>query len=207
MDKSRLRRRMREARRALDEQTRLELSLRICESLRHSNFYRRASVIACYFPFDGEVDPTDLVRAATADRKQVCLTMVGRDHSGRMRFAAFRPDTRMRINQYGIAEPDPDSAQLVCRRRLDIVLVPLVAFDGNGNRLGMGAGYYDRTFHFLRHRRHWMKPRLVGLAFDMQQVADLQPAEWDIPLSAVATETGLIRFARKRSHTYIRSFT
>ncbi len=103
----------------------------------------------------------------------------------------------MRVNQYGITEPDPDSTQLVCRGRLDLVLVPLVAFDGNGNRLGMGAGYYDRTFHFLRHRRHWLKPRLVGLAFDMQRVADLQPAAWDVPLNAVVTETGLTRFPRK----------
>ena len=67
-------------------------------------------------------------------------------------------------------------------RWLDLVLVPLVGFDARGHRLGMGAGLYDRHFAFLRHRRAWRRPRLLGLAFEAQKVARLAEAAHDVPL-------------------------
>ena len=76
---------------------------------------------------------------------------------------------------------------------LDLVLVPLVGFDGAGNRLGMGGGFYDRSFAFLGQRR-WRRPRLVGVAFDLQRVDRLPRRAWDVPLDAVASERGCYRF-------------
>ena len=77
---------------------------------------------------------------------------------------------------------------------LDLILLPLVGFDLKGNRLGMGGGYYDRTLSYLRHRRFWIKPRLVGVAHECQKVDSLIARPWDIPLDAVVTETAFYRF-------------
>jgi 5-formyltetrahydrofolate cyclo-ligase len=74
------------------------------------------------------------------------------------------------------------------------VLAPLVAFDRSGNRLGMGGGYYDRSFAYLRHRVHWRRPRLIGYAYGFQEVQALERAHWDVPLSGVVTELGLRLF-------------
>jgi 5-formyltetrahydrofolate cyclo-ligase len=76
-------------------------------------------------------------------------------------------------------------------RWLDLVLVPLVGFDPRGHRLGMGAGLYDRHFAFLRHRRTWRRPLLVGVAFEAQKVERLTEAEYDVQLDGVVTECGV----------------
>ncbi len=78
-------------------------------------------------------------------------------------------------------------------RDLDLVFVPLVGFDATGMRLGMGAGYYDRAFAFLRQRRHWRHPRLIGLAYSFQQVPHIEGAPHDVRLNCVITEKGPIK--------------
>ena len=77
------------------------------------------------------------------------------------------------------------------------MLVPLVGFDGAGNRLGMGAGYYDRTFAFRHARRHWRGPRLIGVAYDCQEVDAIDDRAWDVPLDGVVTESGVRMFERR----------
>jgi 5-formyltetrahydrofolate cyclo-ligase len=74
-------------------------------------------------------------------------------------------------------------------RKLDVVLLPLVAFDRRGNRLGMGGGFYDRTFA-PRGRGRVSAPRLIGLAHGFQQVAELVDQPWDVPLRGVLTDSG-----------------
>jgi len=76
---------------------------------------------------------------------------------------------------------------------LDLILLPLVAFDKSGHRLGMGGGYYDRTLAFLAHRRLWRKPHLLGTAYQFQQLETLPTQPWDIPLDGIATEQGVLR--------------
>jgi 5-formyltetrahydrofolate cyclo-ligase len=71
---------------------------------------------------------------------------------------------------------------------LQLIFVPLVGFDVRGNRLGMGAGYYDRALAFRRRREHWDGPRLIGIAHSCQQVDAIDPTPTDIPLDAVVTE-------------------
>lgn len=80
-------------------------------------------------------------------------------------------------------------------RWLDFLVVPLVGFDDQGRRLGMGGGYYDATLAFLRRRRIWHKPYLIGLAFECQRVAEIPSEPWDIRLNAILTEKGLSRFS------------
>ncbi len=79
---------------------------------------------------------------------------------------------------------------------MTLILLPLVAFDASGNRLGMGGGHYDRALQFRRRRSHWRGPLLVGLAFDVQQSEPLPIERWDVRLDAVITESGIRWFGR-----------
>ncbi|MDH4134940.1 MAG: 5-formyltetrahydrofolate cyclo-ligase, partial [Gammaproteobacteria bacterium] len=74
------------------------------------------------------------------------------------------------------------------------VLMPLVAFDLHGNRLGMGGGFYDKSLAFLGTRTRWLKPHLIGLAHDFQRVEKIEPCPWDVPLQGVATDQNLYHF-------------
>jgi len=88
----------------------------------------------------------------------------------------------------------------------DAILMPVVGFDRHGNRLGMGAGYYDRALRHLRDgSRRWRRPRLVGLAFACQEVERIVPSAWDIPLDVVVTERGIVVPQRQHPHRAPRS--
>ena len=100
----------------------------------------------------------------------------------------------LRRNRFGIPEPRFDARHVIDPRTLDMVLMPLVAFDFSGERLGSGAGYYDRAFAFARARR---RPRLIGLAYRWQGVESLERAPWDVPMHAVVTDAGVLRFAHR----------
>ena len=109
-----------------------------------------------------------------------------------MRFAELEPGAAMRPNLFGIMEPK--LGERIDARKIDLVLTPLVAFDDHGVRVGVGRGYYDRCFRFLRHRKVWHRPKLFGVAYELQRVPPLEPSSWDIPLKGVVTETGARRF-------------
>lgn len=187
-----LRRQMRRRRRALTASQRRRASHQLAQRLRRSPLYRRSRHIAAYCGADGELDPTPLVRGAWRDGKRVYLPVLKRRPEQGLCFRRYARSTRLRNNRFGI--PEPVSSPAIAARHLDLVLAPLVAFDGAGRRLGMGGGYYDRTFAFMHHRRRWQHPRLVGVAFSFQQVAELPGEPWDVPLWGVCTEAGLRRF-------------
>ena len=98
----------------------------------------------------------------------------------------------LKANRFGIAEPDLPASQLLPATRLDIIVVPLVAFDGHGNRLGMGGGFYDRSL--ADSSGH--SPLLIGYAHDLQQVNQLPARPWDKKLHAVVTESGCQWFSK-----------
>jgi 5-formyltetrahydrofolate cyclo-ligase len=104
-----------------------------------------------------------------------------------------RATTTERRNSYGILEPT--SLTRVSAQDLQLILLPLVGFDAYGHRLGSGAGYYDRALGFRRLRRHWIGPKLVGIAYECQRVDELAVRPTDIPLDAVITERGIAFFS------------
>jgi 5-formyltetrahydrofolate cyclo-ligase len=108
-----------------------------------------------------------------------------------MEFRRYSPDTRLRPNRYGIDEPERGASTRIAVRRLDLVLVPLVAVDPHGTRMGTGAGFYDRCLQHLRAGRNWRRPKLIGLGYEFQRVAALAARSWDVPLDALLTEKGL----------------
>jgi 5-formyltetrahydrofolate cyclo-ligase len=98
------------------------------------------------------------------------------------------PDSDLVHNEWGLLEPV--SGDVIEPKELDVVLTPLVAFDAERHRIGMGGGYYDRTFAFLHERRRRFRPKLVGLAFDCQRTEKIAVNPWDITLYRVITESG-----------------
>jgi 5-formyltetrahydrofolate cyclo-ligase len=193
-----LRQQLRTQRRTLDDHEQSHLSQRAVRQLANHRLFRAAQHIACYLPNDGELDITPLIDQAWAMGKTIYLPVLSSIHRNHLHFLPYRPDDELVCNRYGIPEPVVRSRRLVDLKRLDLVLVPLVGFDSRGNRLGMGGGFYDRSFAFLRRRRCWFKPGLLGVAYDFQEVKSLSNNAWDVPLNGVATETGVRLLAGKR---------
>ena len=188
------RQQLRARRRALDDTERLQRSETLCRQLSRQPLFRSSRKIAAYLPADGEIETQPLIELAWRMKKQVYLPVLTPFLGNRLWFARFEPDTRLVSNRYGIAEPERIHRQRIAAQTLDIVLAPLVGFDRSGNRLGMGGGFYDRSFAYLLTRRHWQKPRLIGLAYDFQLMQQIPLQPWDVPLTAVATDSGWYRF-------------
>jgi 5-formyltetrahydrofolate cyclo-ligase len=179
---------VRRRRRLTDRVERQRLSRQVVAAIAGTTVFRRAERIALYLPKGGEVDLTPLIDRALRAGKRCYLPVVGR--SG-LTFLPYAPGTVLRRNRFGIPEPQVPVRRRAAPSTLDLVLCPLVAYDPRGNRLGMGGGYYDRTFAFAGRRRHWRRPVLLGTAYAFQRVPALDPAPWDVPLHGVATEAGV----------------
>jgi 5-formyltetrahydrofolate cyclo-ligase len=187
-DRSALRRRLRAARRRLDPARRREAAEAAAGQLARLGLPRPRSRVAFYLPIDGEIDPGPAVRRALASGCEVFVPVITRFRSHHMRFVRWTPSLATRPNRWGIREPEGAG---IDGRWLDLAVVPCVAFDAAGTRLGLGAGFYDRHFAWLPGRSAWRHPRLVGLAYDFQQVDRLPRAEWDVPLWGIVTERGV----------------
>lgn len=190
MSRAELRKHMRSQRRALTRAERARCAQRCARRVIALSWFRSSRRIACYLPFDAELDPHPLMRCAWA-MKKLCYLPVLRDKH--LWFAPYRAGDRLVSNRFGIAEPRVALHKLIRPAQLDIVLTPLVAFDSQGNRLGMGAGFYDRTFAFLKRRGSWRRPRFIGLAYDFQCVAQIESQTWDVPLHGIVTERRLYK--------------
>ncbi|GAL27902.1 5-formyltetrahydrofolate cyclo-ligase [Vibrio variabilis] len=107
-------------------------------------------------------------------------------------FLRYAPTTPLVYNQYKILEPRLDKQMICPVADLDIIFTPLVAFDEQGQRLGMGGGYYDRTLAPWESKS--TGPIAIGLAHDCQQVSALPTESWDIPLSTIMTPSKIWRW-------------
>lgn len=193
MDKSTLRRQLKAARNAVGPQARRQAARAAARLALRAGILLRARRIGFYLPQRGEFDVRPLMNQALWMGRTACLPVL--PARGRvMRFGRLLDGVRMAPNRYGI--PEPVDGRPLRARQLDLLLMPLVGFDLAGRRLGMGGGYYDATLAFMRHRRHWRKPRLVGVAYECQRVEALPDDPWDMPLDAVLTEKRLYRFDR-----------
>ena len=148
---------------------------------------RRARRIAGYIGHAGEIDPLPLL-ATLQRRTPTYLPVLHPLHPGRLWFCRWQPGDVLRENRFGIPEPDCRTRGQLAAQHLDIVITPLLGFDAACHRMGMGGGYYDRTFAFLRARRFTNRPLLIGLAHEVQRVEHIEPNTWDVNLDAVVTE-------------------
>lgn len=187
--RGRLRRKFRARRRSLSTTQQTAHATAVAGHFCAAGLHLRGRTVGAYVAADGELSPAPLVTRLLAMGKHLALPVVHRN--GRMDFRGLDDATPMVRNRFGIPEPAPGSP-VVPALRLDVLLMPLVAFDDAGTRLGMGAGFYDR---FLARLPDALRPRLIGLAHEIQRSADPLPeASWDVPLDGVITEAGWHRF-------------
>jgi 5-formyltetrahydrofolate cyclo-ligase len=152
--------------------------------------------VAGYWAVRGEVSLHRVVAMARARGQAFHLPVIVEDRGAPLRFARWHTGEPVAANRFGIPEPVCDGAQLLHPRALELVFVPLVAFDRRGHRLGTGAGFYDRSFAFLRDGERPREPLLVGVGYAFQEVAALADEPWDVPLDFVCTERELIECRR-----------
>jgi 5-formyltetrahydrofolate cyclo-ligase len=184
-----LRRDLRAKRRALPAAAREFADRAIHAHIKSLPEFRRAKRVALFLAFDGEPSLLALIDAARRHGKRLFVPVL---RGMTMKFAELAPGSALTPNLFGIMEPK--LGPRIDARKLDLVLTPLVGFDDRGVRIGVGRGYYDRTFKFLRHRAHWRRPKLLGVAYELQRVAELSPSSWDVPLWGVVTEARVRRF-------------
>ena len=142
---------------------------------------RNAQHIALYVSFDGEISTEKLIKTLWAQDKHVYLPVLHPFNPNHLLFLRYLPDTPMLKNKFGIWEPKLNVQNVLPLDELDILFTPLVAFDKQGNRLGMGGGFYDRTL------QNWQNSSFipVGLAHQCQQVEQLPTEAWDVPLHRI----------------------
>jgi 5-formyltetrahydrofolate cyclo-ligase len=189
-----LRRKLRARRNALGAPQQRRAAQQLATRLATQPLLRVSRRIAVYLPNDGEIDPVPLMMRIWKMNKTCYLPVLSRLTHDRLWFAPFMPDTPLTRNRFGILEPLTPARTRVSAQALDLILLPLVAFDTHGHRLGMGGGFYDKSLAFLRSRSVWRKPHLIGLAHDFQRVDKLVANTWDVPLQAVATDLKIYQF-------------
>jgi len=188
ISKSELRSAGKSARNLLTQEGRELASGKICATAAHTSLFRSAKFIACYLATSDEVNCRELIKCAWFMKKRVFVPTIQKN--SKLEFVEFLSDTETSPNEFGLQEP-VDGVK-IDSRDLDVVFTPLVAFDSQKNRIGMGGGYYDRTFSFLQEDSLALKPKLIGLSFDCQRVENIVASPWDIPLFHVITETGIV---------------
>ncbi|MDO8907934.1 MAG: 5-formyltetrahydrofolate cyclo-ligase [Pseudohongiella sp.] len=170
----------------------------LCRQLKRVSAYRRARSVALYLSTASEAGTARLLKMVLRDGKRCFLPVLHPWQKHKMLFVRYTGAEFLRSNRWGIKEPQLAQQRCLKPTQLDLVILPLVAFDMEGHRLGMGKGYYDRAFAFRCQTEG--KPFLLGLAHECQLAGQLLPvAAWDVDLDAVATADRIITFRANRS--------
>lgn len=197
--RTQLRQAMRAKRQALTAAEQNEAASALLTHFMASSSVLQAQKLAFYLPEDSEISTRLLIEYCWAHKKEVFLPHIHPFNDGHLLFLRYTPQSEMILNKYGILEPKLDKRFICPIEQLDVIFLPLVAFDASGNRLGMGGGFYDRTLASCRldrchldqgqldHGNPNRKPILIGLAHDCQRVECLETESWDVPLSQIMT--------------------
>ena len=182
---------LRQTRRDLNEEQQAVASQGLFELIHELDIFSDAKRIAFYQPIDGEVDPSLLLKHALREGKSCFLPRISDENPEFVSFAPYDENTKLKNSDWGIAEP-PAPETIPSPTDLDLVFVPLVAFDRYCSRLGMGKGFYDRTFNFKIFNPQ-SRPLLIGLAHECQYAEPFSVKSWDVRLDAVITATKIHR--------------
>ena len=182
-----LRQMLRSRRRALSVEEQDRGAEGLLSNLTKRNEYQSSQRIALYLACDGEISPELVAKHAWSQGKQCYLPVLDPDDKTHLLFQAYRPDTPLLTNRFNIPEPELNLGDCIQPEELDLVLMPLTGFDESGGRLGMGGGFYDRTFAFVSNGS---RPILIGLAHECQKLEKVPMADWDVPVQGVVTGAG-----------------
>ena len=188
--KNKLRNQLQQQRASLGIMEQALYSEMICKHVVGSNCFKNAQHIAFYTPVKGEADPLGLHSLDIAN-KSFYLPVLSPQKSFHLIFVKINDETRYKNNIYGIPEPIYTAEDIMPAEKLDLVIMPLVAVDRAGNRMGMGGGYYDRSFAFKKEPKI-NSPQLLGFAYDFQLLDSLSAEAWDVPLDFITTNQELI---------------
>ena len=139
---------------------------------------KKKSIIGGYFPINFEVDDLDILKEFSKKKYQICLPVIKKNY--KMDFYEWNINDPLKINKYGI--PEPATKKIIYP---DAILIPMVAFDENLNRLGYGAGYYDRLIDKLSKKKKILK---IGLALTVQKIKNIPVTKHDKKLDYIVTE-------------------
>ena len=188
-----LRKAIRQERRSLSAKQQAHAAEQLLANILQEEIYKNATTIAFYQAFDGEIDPTLALEAALNIGKRCFLPVMSQTKVA-LAFVEYQSESSLTKNSFGILEPKLYPNNALAPEHMDIIFMPLVAFDLNGTRLGMGKGYYDRNLAFMLEDSSEMSlkskktPKLIGLAHECQRVEQLERADWDVPLNQIISD-------------------
>lgn len=187
MNKATLRQHLRRLRAGFSPVKRTLAARNLSLQLRACGFFMRRTKLAFYLATGGEIDTSPAIKLARKAGAQLYLPRI--ENNNTLSFHRFGLLHPLKKNRYGIHEVQSSRIPL---HKLDVIFMPLVAFDRTGNRLGMGGGYYDRSLAGLAHRAK--RPLFVGLGYSAQEVSQLPDDVWDVQLDCVVTENEVLIF-------------
>jgi 5-formyltetrahydrofolate cyclo-ligase len=196
MDSGEIRSQLRSKRRSLTFQQQQLAAQRMSSIMQKESLFTQGTRIGVYLANDGEIDPSFLVSKARAAGCYFFLPVIDPLNTNCLYFAQYDSGSELTANRYGILEPVVEQSTMLSARDLDILLMPLVAFDREGTRMGMGGGFYDRSLAFMAESVH-VKPTLIGLAHSCQETPHLVRQQWDIPLHLIVTEKEIVCVKQK----------
>lgn len=193
--KSVIRQKVRKLRNQISPRESLVAGEHLCEHLVSMKQYRDAHSVACFLSFDGEINTAPLISALHQDNKICLLPYLRPSKPNKLWFMPYGKGDRLLKNRLGIPEVSKPINYAHRISTIDLLLMPLVAFDIKGNRLGMGGGFYDATLsHILEPGFIHRRPQCYGIAFERQKMEDLPNEPWDFPLDGAITENTIYRF-------------
>jgi 5-formyltetrahydrofolate cyclo-ligase len=175
-----LRQTLRQKRRALSKKTHRLADKSITRQVQKSQRFMCGQKVAIYLPNDGEIITKGIIYALQKLGVRIYLPRL---NGKKLLFSEF--SNTFKINRFGILEST--SKRILSANQLSIIFMPLVGFDIQKNRIGMGGGFYDRTLAFKKYQKNYQNPHLIGLAFEGQKCPILTPKSWDIRLNKVIT--------------------
>ncbi|GAB6034439.1 5-formyltetrahydrofolate cyclo-ligase [Galenea microaerophila] len=187
-----LRQQLRQIRQSLSPLQQIHHAEQATLKLLRSPWLQRSKHIAVFLSQKGELSTEPLIQALWQRGHHVYLPVLNTLRGRPMAFAPFTPESQLLPAKFGIPEPMTVDHQHRFGNQLEVVITPLVGFDEQGHRIGMGGGFYDRTFAFKR-RLHLERPKLIGWAHECQKVAHIDAQPWDVPLDAIVTEKQIYR--------------
>lgn len=175
----------RHCRQQLSAKTQQQHAQQVFKYLKNQSFFQQSQKIALYLAADGELDPCYIAEYAKKQQKKVYLPVLHPFKKNQLWFCEWT-NTPLIKNKFQIPEPDYKQHSPIDLNDLDLIFLPLTAFDHQGHRVGMGGGYYDRTLSTIKDLKN--RPKFIGLAHACQQTISLDIQAWDVVMDQVITE-------------------
>ena len=189
LDKNKIRKKISAQRKALSPEKQVQLSKIISDKIIATDYFQKSNRIGLYLAHHGEVSLNNVLTEAERLNKKIFLPVIINDDT--MHFYSYKSTDTLTTSQFGIHEPNIESTTAIEICKLDLICMPLIAFDNMAYRIGRGKGYYDKALAF-KLKKEKDTPRLIGAAYDFQKIEYTDPEAWDIPLDMVATESMLL---------------